>query len=112
MSNVIGQNLRSIQRSITINNNGSSKSPIDRQIQSLTSEPKHCLGVAQRTRKLAAEPCYSSAMLVCRNSKEFGDADAAITKLKAEALCGSTRISKRLFENACLGRSWKPAEVL
>jgi hypothetical protein len=33
---------------------------------------------------VADEPCYSSAMLVCRNSKEFGDADAAVTELKAE----------------------------
>jgi hypothetical protein len=28
---------------------------------------------------VAAEPCYSLAMLVCRNSKEFGDADATVT---------------------------------
>jgi hypothetical protein len=91
MSNVIGQNLRSIQRSITINNNGASKSPIDRGIQSLTGEHKGCLGVAQRTRKVAAEPCYSSAMLVCRNSSEFRDADAAVTELKAEASCRSNQ---------------------
>jgi hypothetical protein len=40
---------------------------------------------------VAAEPCYSPAMLVCRNSKEFGDADAAVTESKAEASCGSNQ---------------------
>ena len=40
---------------------------------------------------VAAEPCYSPAMLVCRSSKEFGDADAAVTESKAEASCGSNQ---------------------
>jgi hypothetical protein len=85
ISNVIGQNLRSIQRSIFIDDNGASEPPIDCQIQSLTGEHKHCLGVAQRTRNVAV------LSICCVGLQEFGDADAAVTELKAEAPYGSNQ---------------------